>query len=53
MRFSENVDLTTSDLTGAWQQGDKKLFYPYDRTYEHTDTAVSLRNVLNQQDEGE
>ena len=46
-------DITTSDLTGAWQQGDKKLFYPYDRTYEHTDTAVSLRNVLNQQDEGE
>ena len=46
-------DITTSDLTGAWQLGDKKLFYPYDRTYEHTDTAVSLRNVLNQQDEGE
>ncbi len=46
-------DITHSDLKVAWQQGDKKLFYPYDRTYEHTDTAVSLRDDLNQQDEGE
>jgi len=46
-------DITRSDLKAAWQQGDKKLFYPYDRTYERTDKAVSLRNVLNQQDEGE
>ena len=46
-------DITHSDLKAAWQQGDKKLFYPYDRTYERTDKAVSLRNVLNQQDEGE
>ena len=46
-------DITHSGLKTAWQQGDKKLFYPYVRTYEHTDTAVSLRNVLNQQDESE
>ena len=46
-------DITRSDLKAAWQQGDKKLFYPYDRTYERTDTAVSLRNVLNQQNQGE
>jgi peroxiredoxin len=45
-------DITNSDLKAAWQHGDKKLFYPYDRTYEHTLTGVSLRNVLNQQDEG-
>jgi peroxiredoxin len=25
-------DITKSDLKAAWQQGDKKLFYPYDRT---------------------
>jgi peroxiredoxin len=43
-------DITNPDLKAAWQHGDKKLFYPYDRTDEHTDTAVSLRNVLNQQD---
>ena len=46
-------DITNSDLKVAWQRGDKKLFYPYNRMYEHTDTAVSLRNVLNQQDQGE
>jgi len=46
-------DITHSDLKAAWQQADKKLFYPYERTHERTDTAVSLRNVLNPQDEGE
>ena len=46
-------DITHSDLKAAWQHGDKKLFYPYDRPYEHTLTGVSLRKVLNQQDEGE
>jgi peroxiredoxin len=46
-------DITHSDLRAAWQHGDKKLFYPYDRTYGHPDTALSLRSVLNQQDEGE
>src|SRR5712672_4562531 len=45
-------DITNADLKAAWQHGDKKLFYPYDRTSEHTLTGVSLRNVLNQQDEG-
>jgi peroxiredoxin len=43
-------DITHSDLKAAWQHGDKKLFYPYDRTREHTDTAVSLRSALNQPD---
>ena len=41
-------DITNSDMRAAWQQGDKKLFYPYDRTYEQTGTAVSLRGDLNQ-----
>jgi peroxiredoxin len=45
-------DITNSDLKTAWQQGDRKLFYPYDRTREHADTAATLRNVLSQ-DEGE
>ena len=52
-RCRPDWDITHSDLKVAWQQGDKKLFYPYDRTYEHTDTAVSLRDDLNQQNEGE
>src|ERR1700690_290763 len=43
-------DITRSDLKAAWQQGDKKLFYPYDRTDEHANTEASSRNVLNQQD---
>jgi peroxiredoxin len=42
-------DLAHSGLKAAWQQGDKKFFYPYD----DTDRAVSLRSVLHQQDEGE
>jgi len=46
-------DITHSDLKAAWLQGDKTFFYPYDRTYTHTDRAVSLRSLLNQQDEGE
>lgn len=46
-------DITHSDLKAAWQHGDKKLFYPYDRTYEHPDTALSLRSVPSQRDEGE
>ncbi len=46
-------DITQPELKAAWQQGDKKLFYPYDRAYERTDTAVLSRSVLNQQDEGE
>src|ERR1700693_3251067 len=29
-------DITNSDLKAAWQHGDEKLFYPYDRPYEHT-----------------
>jgi peroxiredoxin len=45
-------DITNSDLKAAWQHGDKKLFYPYDRPCEHTLTGLSLRKVLNQQDEG-
>ena len=46
-------DITNSELKAAWQQGDKKLFYPYDRTYEQTVTGVSLGGVLNQQNERE
>lgn len=46
-------DITNSDLKAAWQHGDGKLFYPYDRTYEQTVTARSLRDDLNQQNEGE
>jgi len=46
-------DITHSDLKAAWQHSDKKLFYPYDSTREQTDTAVSLRSVLKQQDGGE
>ena len=45
-------DITNPNLKAAWQHGDKKLFYPYDKTYEHADIAVSLGSVLNQQDEG-
>jgi peroxiredoxin len=46
-------DITHPDLKTAWQQGDKKLFYPYDRTYERPETAVSLPNVPTQQHQGE
>jgi peroxiredoxin len=46
-------DITNSDLKAAWQHGDKKFFYPYDRTYEQPVTAVSLRGDLNQRNEGE
>ncbi len=46
-------DITQPELKAAWQQGDKKLFYPYDRTYEQTVTGVSLRGVLNHHNEGE
>jgi peroxiredoxin len=46
-------DITHSDLKAAWLQGDKELFYPYDRAHEHMDTAVSLRREPNQQNEGE
>jgi peroxiredoxin len=46
-------DITQSDLRAAWQQGDKKLFHPYDRTNEHAGTAAALRNVLSLRDEGE
>jgi peroxiredoxin len=46
-------DITNSDLKTAWQHGDKKLFYPYDRTYEQTVTGVSLGSVLNQKTERE
>ena len=47
-------DITNSDLKAAWQHGDKKLFYPYDRALEHEQaaTAVSL-GFLNQHNEGE
>jgi peroxiredoxin len=46
-------DITNSQLKAAWQHGDKKLFYPYDKTYEQTVTAVSLRDDLHQQEESE
>ena len=45
-------DITNSDLKAAWQRGDKKLFYPYDRAHEQPVTAVSL-GYLNQHNEGE
>jgi peroxiredoxin len=46
-------DITHSDLKAAWQHGDKKLFYPSDRTYERPDPALSLRSIPNQRDECE
>jgi hypothetical protein len=46
-------DITNSSLKAAWQRDDKRLFYPYDRTHEQTATGVSLRGVLNQQNERE
>src|SRR5882757_554967 len=46
-------DITHSDLKAAWQHGDKKLFYPYDRAHEQPVTAVLLRGVLKQRNEGE
>jgi hypothetical protein len=46
-------DITNSDLKAAWQHGDEKLFYPYDRTYAQTVTGVSLGRVLNQKTERE
>src|SRR5882762_8229017 len=45
-------DITNSDLKAAWQHGDKKLFYPYDRAHEQPVTAVSL-GFLNQRNESE
>jgi peroxiredoxin len=45
-------DITDSHLKAAWQHGDKKFFYPYDKTYEQTVTAAPLRDDLNQQKEG-
>jgi peroxiredoxin len=45
-------DITNSDLKAAWQHGDKKLFYPYDRAHEQPVAAVSL-GFLNQHNEGE
>jgi peroxiredoxin len=42
-------DITNEHLKAAWQQGDKKLFYPYDKTHEQTVTTVSLRDDRNQQ----
>ena len=39
-------DITNSDLKAAWQNGDKKLFYPYDK--EQTVKGTSLRGVLNE-----
>ena len=35
-------DISNSDLKAVWHHGDKKLFHPYDRTYEQTVTSVSL-----------
>jgi hypothetical protein len=46
-------DIANSDLKAAWQHGDKRLFYPYDSTYEQTVTGVSLGGVPNQQNENE
>ena len=46
-------DITSSDLKAAWQQGDRRLFHPYDRTYEHTVTPVSPPGDLNRLNEGE
>jgi peroxiredoxin len=46
-------DITHPDLKAAWQQGDKKLFHPYDGTYERPETAVLSQNVPTQQHENE
>src|SRR5438128_6604886 len=35
-------DITNSDLEAAWQHGDKKLFYPYDRALEHEQPATAV-----------
>jgi len=29
-------DITTPELKAAWQEGRKKLFYPYGKTYVQT-----------------
>jgi len=46
-------DITSSELKAAWQHGDRRLFHPYDRTYEHTVTPVLPPGDLNRLNEGE